>query len=69
MARGKTYRAIAERIERVRMIEEKIHEMILDGSIFIAWREFADPSLDPNAPTTVHGVLFVRSTDGGRTYA
>jgi ATP-dependent Lon protease len=28
-------RAIAERIERVRMIEEKIHEMILDGSIFI----------------------------------
>ncbi|MCX6553194.1 MAG: sialidase family protein, partial [Acidobacteria bacterium] len=41
----------------------------VDGAIYIAWREFADPSLDPNNLSTVHGILFVKSTDGGKSFS
>ena len=41
----------------------------VDGSISIAWREFADPGLDPNLPTTVGAILFARSTDGGKSFS
>jgi ATP-dependent Lon protease len=32
---GHVHQAIEERIERIRLVEEKIHELIMDGTIFI----------------------------------
>ena len=36
----------------------------VDGAIYIAWREFANPA----DPTAAHAILFVRSTDGGKSF-
>ncbi len=40
----------------------------VDGSIYVAWRGFADPALSPDDPATVHTIMFARSTDGGKSF-